>query len=177
MLEESELQTQNSTPKIFQTLKGRKDNSSNIARRLITAATLVEKPKGSLKNHAQDIGVGYKTVRKAIKDLEKLGELKFVDSMKKDRTPFVLTADTKKKILNFFYEHSRNSPNAKEMILIDGNRTAVKYLEYSLSILYSKFTKALPDMKISQSSFEKVRPKNIKLMNKAKRQVRAVYLT
>lgn len=129
-----------------------------------------------MKNHAQDIGVGYNTVRKAIKDLETLGELKFVDSMKKDRKPFILTGDAKEKILNFFYEHSRNSPNATEMPLINGNRTAVKYLEYSLSILYSKFTKAFPDMKISQSSFEKVRPKNIKLMNKAKRQVRADHL-
>ena len=176
LLEESESQTQISTPKFIETLKGRKDNSSNIARRLITAATLVEQPEGSLKNHAKNIGVGYHTVRKAMKDLEKVGQLKFVDSMKKDRIPFVLTSDAKERIVNFFYEHSRNSPNAKEMILINGNRTAVKYLEYSLSILYSKFTKAFPEMKISQSSFEKVRPKNIKLMNKAKRQVRAVDL-
>jgi hypothetical protein len=43
---------------------------------LITAAVLSEKPKESIKNHSTDIGVGVKTVKKAIKDLENFGKIK-----------------------------------------------------------------------------------------------------
>jgi hypothetical protein len=160
------------TPRILDRQKGRKDNSANIVRRIITAAVVEEMPQKPLHERSKDIGVSIKTLRKSIKDIESMHILKFVDTMKKSRKSFVLTQSVKEKIVIFYNEQSRNSPNSKEMILVDGQRTAVKFLEHPLSKLFKRFKSENPEIKISQSSFERMRPKNIKLRSFAKRQVR-----
>ena len=63
------------------------------------------------------------------------------------------------------------------MILIDGQQTAVKYLEHTLSTLFKRFQTQHPGIKICQNNFERMRPKNIKLRSLAKRQVRDLRLT
>ena len=122
-----------SSPRILERLKGRKDNRANIVRRIITAAVVNEIPQQSLRERSKAMGVSIKTLRKSIKDLENMGTLNFVDAMKKTRKSFVLTQEVKDKIFTFYKTNSRNSTNTKEMILIDGQQTAVKYLEHTVN--------------------------------------------
>ena len=68
--------------------------------------------------------------------------------MKKRRDSFVLSNSVKTKILLFYNEEARISPNAKEMILVSGKRTAVKYLEQTLSSLFKKFKEENPNITI-----------------------------
>ena len=97
--------------------------------------------------------------------------------MKKTRKSFVLTQEVKDKIFTFYNTNSRNSIHTKEMILMDVQRAAVKYLEHTLSTLFKRFQTQHPGVKISQNSFERMRPKNIKLRSLAKQQVRDLRLT
>ena len=95
--------------------------------------------KQRLRERAKDMGVSIEILRKSIKDLENMVTFKFVDGVKKTRKSYVLIQEVKDKIFTFYNTNSRNSTNTKEMILIDGQRTAVKYLEHTLSTLFKRF--------------------------------------
>ena len=77
--------------------------------------------------------------------------------------PHVLTDDIKKKVVEFYNEISRTSPNNKETLLIGDQHTPVKYLEQTLATCFINFKEKFPDLNISQTSFEHFRPKNVKL--------------
>ena len=62
LIEEKDREQLN-TPNILNKIKGRKDNSANIVRRLITAAVIDEMPGKSMRKRAKELNVSVNTIR------------------------------------------------------------------------------------------------------------------
>ena len=91
--------------------------------------------------------------------------------MDQQRTAYVLTDEIKTKVGQYYNNISRTSPNTKDVVLVGGVLTPIKYLEQTLSTCFNNFKKEFPLINIGQTGFEQLRPKNIKLLSLAKRQV------
>ena len=74
-------------------------------------------------------------------------------------------------MVDFYNNLARESPHKKASVLINKTRTQIRYLENSLATCFKQFKDAYPNIRLSQSAFESVRPKNIKLHSQATRQV------
>ena len=93
------------------------------------------------------------------------------------RVPFVLLEEVKSVVIDFYNNLARESPHKKASVLINKTRTQVRYLENSLATCFKKFKDAYPNIRLSQSAFESVRPKNIKLLSQATLKFPVVKLT
>ena len=87
------------------------------------------------------------------------GSMNFLHRMNFQRSNHVLNEETQQLIIKYFNETARECPNKKETVLVNGTKVAIKYLESTLTVYYNKFKEKYPELKISQRSFEKVRPK------------------
>ena len=74
--------------------------------------------------------------------------------MNKKRASYVVTEAVKDTVKEFFKDISRTSTNKKETVLVNGQRTPVKFLEQTLSTCYAIFKETFPTVKIGEISFE-----------------------
>ena len=73
-------------------LSGCKDNSANVARRLLLGSA-VSTLTASLRSNAKLYGVNYRTLKRAIEEANKTDNLNFVLKMFYKNVPFVLTEE------------------------------------------------------------------------------------
>ena len=82
-----------------------------------------------------------------------------------------MTDSTRKLVLDFYEEVGRECPYRKSTVMVNGEKRHILFLEKRLTEYFSLFKSLNPDVKIGQTSFEKLRSKNVKLKSQAKRQV------
>lgn len=157
--------------RVINKLKMRKDNSANVAKRLIVGTVASGTPLSSLRSSSANLGVSFRTLKKALFDLESIDNVQFITHMSRQRNSFVLTDSTRKLVLDFYEEVGRECPYRKSTVTVNGEKRHVLFLEKTLTEYYNLFKSLNPELKIGQTSFEKLRPKNVKLKSQAKRQV------
>ena len=101
-------------------------------------------------------------------ELKELNSVRFLDNMKCIRKNSVITPEAREKVIMFFNEVS---PYKKETITINKVKAVKMYLEMTLTQCYKGFKEINPEIVICQTSFEKLRPKNVKLKQQSKHQV------
>ena len=91
--------------------------------------------------------------------------------MSRSRNKTVITDETKTLVINFYNSVTCECPYKKSTVLAEGQRQPVKFLENTLSEYFHIFKQKNPTVKIGDTSFENLRPKNIKLKSQAQHQV------
>ncbi len=160
-----------SAKRVIKRLKKRKDNSANVAKRLLVGTVASGTPLSSLRSSSANLGVSFRTLKKALLDFESIDNLQFITHMSRKRDSFVLTDSTRKLVLDFYEEVGRECPYRKSTVKVNEEKRHILFLEKTLTEYFSLFKSRNPDIKIGQTSFEKLRPKHVKLKSQAKRQV------
>ena len=98
-------------------------------------------------------------------------DVRFITYMSRSRNKTVITDVTKTLVINFYNSAVHECPYKNSTVLVEGQRQPVKFLEKTLSEYFHIFKQENPTVKMGHTSFENLRPKNIKLKSQAQRQV------
>ena len=71
--------------RVIEKLKMRKDNSSNVAQRLIAGTIASGTPLSSLRSSTANLGVSFRTLKRALFELESIDNLQFITHEEKTR--------------------------------------------------------------------------------------------
>ena len=74
----------NNTKTVLERLKERKDNSANVAKRLLLGTVVGSTPLRSLRS-CKEFGVSFRTLKKAINDVKSMEDVRFITHMSRSR--------------------------------------------------------------------------------------------
>jgi len=115
--------------RVIEKLKVRKDNSANIAKRLIVGTVASGTPLSSLRSSSANLGVSFRTLKRALFDLESIDNLQFITHMSRKWDSFVLMDSTRKLVLDFYEEVGRECPYQKSTVMVNGEKRHILFLE------------------------------------------------
>ena len=98
-----------------------KDNSANVAR-LIVGTIARGTPLSSLISSSANLGVSFRTLKRALFDLESIDNLQVITHMSRKCNSFVLTDSTQQLILDFYEESGRECPYQKSTVAVNGEK-------------------------------------------------------
>ena len=156
---------------VINKIKDRRDNSATVAKRLIVGTVIGDTPIRSMRSNCSELGVSFRTLKRAMNEMRGIEDARFITHMSRNRKSTILTVETKELVEQFFNSVGRECPYRKNTINVNGVRKPIFFLEKTLTSYYQLFKQHHPNIVISQSSFEKLRPKNVKLKAAATRQV------
>ena len=108
----------NNTKTILGRLKERKDNSANVAKRLLLGIVVGSTPLRSLRSSCKEFGVSFCTLKKAINDVKSMEDVRFITHMSCSHNKTVITDGTKTLVINFYNSVARECPYKKSTVLV-----------------------------------------------------------
>lgn len=149
--------------------KTRREKNKRVARRVITTSLVSHQLRKArlMRQTCVDFNIDHKTLGRALSRRERLDDLLQIDTWAYGgRRPYFdkkLTDVVKDEIQQFWDANSRVSPNLKDVLKLRvGNQHRTPhpkhYVEVSQTMLYKKICETHPTLKISQRSFEFVKP-------------------
>ncbi len=133
-----------SAKRVIKRLKRRKDNSANVAKRLLVGTVASGTPLSSLRSSSANLGVSFRTLKKALLDFESIDNLQFITHMSRKRDSFVLTDSTRKLVLDFYEEVGRECPYRKSTVKVNEEKRHILFLEKTLTEYFSLFKSRNP---------------------------------
>ena len=83
-------------------LKERKDNSANVAKRLLLGTVVGSTPLRSLRSSCKEFGVSFCTLKKVINDVKSMEVVRFIMHMSRSCNKTMITDETKTLVINFY---------------------------------------------------------------------------
>ena len=83
-------------------LRGGKDNSAYIARRIITGSVAGKASSRSMRSNCKRLGVSFRTLKQAISDANNFGNARFITHRTHICEKTGLTEETKMMVTNFY---------------------------------------------------------------------------
>ena len=161
---------------VYTQLKGKRDKVSNYVKR----ALLKSLDEHSTKSKVQKLGASYKTFKKAKHSL--IEQLLYHCKNKSCTRPPKITEEVKRIIISYYTmdDVSRVVPYKNKTLKFKnclGNfeRIPIRIMELTLHQSYTKFCTIHPELKVDRRSFEKLRPRYVRLKRCAQRLVCACF--
>ena len=107
----------NNTKTILGRLKEKKDNSADVAKRLLLGIVVGSTPLRSLRSSCKEFGISFCTLKKAINDVKSMN-VRFITHMSCSHNKTVITDGTKALVINFYNSVACECPYKKSTVLV-----------------------------------------------------------
>ena len=125
-------------------LKERKDNSANVAKRLLLGTVVGSTPLRSLRSSCKEFGVSFRTLKKAINDVKSMEVVRFIMHMSRSRNKTMITDETKTLVINFYNSVLHICPYKNLQFWLKSKDNQLRFLRKhspNISIFSNKKTK------------------------------------
>ena len=92
----------NNTKTVLERLKERKNNSANVAKRLLLGTVVGSTLLRSLRSSCKEFGVSFRALKKTINDVKSMEDVRFITHMSRSCNKTVITDETKTLVINFY---------------------------------------------------------------------------